>query len=73
MALKAKSIRQADYTDVCTPIVKMDTIWLLLCMVAVENLELEQLNVKIAFTPLWSRGGNLHKTTKRSKGGDEMV
>ncbi|RVW38125.1 Retrovirus-related Pol polyprotein from transposon TNT 1-94 [Vitis vinifera] len=38
-----------DYTEIFSPVVKMSTIRLVLGMVAVENLHLEQLDVKTAF------------------------
>ncbi|KAL2231966.1 UNVERIFIED_CONTAM: Retrovirus-related Pol polyprotein from transposon TNT 1-94 [Sesamum indicum] len=38
-----------DFTDVFTPVVKLTTIRLMLSMVAVENLELQQMDVKTAF------------------------
>nr|CAN73703.1 hypothetical protein VITISV_000540 [Vitis vinifera] len=38
-----------DYTEIFSPVVKMSTIRLVLGMVAAENLDLEQLNVKTAF------------------------
>ncbi|CAA0823453.1 cysteine-rich RLK (RECEPTOR-like protein kinase) 8 [Striga hermonthica] len=38
-----------DFTDVFTPVVKLTTIRLVLSMVAAENLELRQLDVKTAF------------------------
>ncbi|CAA0830164.1 cysteine-rich RLK (RECEPTOR-like protein kinase) 8 [Striga hermonthica] len=38
-----------DFTDVLTPVVKSTTIRLVLSMVAVENLDLQQLDVKTAF------------------------
>ena len=38
-----------DYLEIFSPIVKMSTIKLVLRMVAIENLHLEQLDVKTAF------------------------
>ena len=38
-----------DYSDIFSPVVKMSTIKLVLGMVAVENLHLEQLDVKRTF------------------------
>ena len=38
-----------DFTKIFSPVVKLTTIRLVLSMVAVENLPLEQLDVKIAF------------------------
>ncbi|KAL2235826.1 UNVERIFIED_CONTAM: Retrovirus-related Pol polyprotein from transposon TNT 1-94 [Sesamum indicum] len=38
-----------DFTDVFTPVVKLPTIRLVLSMVAAENLELQQMDVKTAF------------------------
>ena len=38
-----------DYTKIFSPVVKMSTIRLVLGMVAVENLHLEQLDVKTTF------------------------
>ena len=38
-----------DYSDIFSPVVKMSTIKLVLGMVAVENLHLEQLDVKTIF------------------------
>ncbi|KAL2248135.1 UNVERIFIED_CONTAM: Retrovirus-related Pol polyprotein from transposon TNT 1-94 [Sesamum indicum] len=38
-----------DFTDVFTPVVKLITIRLMLSMVATENLELQQMDVKTAF------------------------
>ena len=38
-----------DYTKIFSPVVKMSTIRLVLGMVAIENLHLEQLDVKTAF------------------------
>ena len=38
-----------DYTEIFSPVVKMSTIRLVLGMVAVENLHLEQLDVKTTF------------------------
>ncbi|KAL2251475.1 UNVERIFIED_CONTAM: Retrovirus-related Pol polyprotein from transposon TNT 1-94 [Sesamum indicum] len=38
-----------DFTDVFTPVVKLTTICLVLSMVAAENLELQQMDVKTAF------------------------
>ncbi|KAL2237238.1 UNVERIFIED_CONTAM: Retrovirus-related Pol polyprotein from transposon TNT 1-94 [Sesamum indicum] len=38
-----------DFTDVFTPVVKLITIRLVLSMVAAENLELQQMDVKTAF------------------------
>ena len=38
-----------DYSDIFSPVVKMSTIKLVLGMVAVENLHLEQLDVKRSF------------------------
>ena len=53
-----------DYTEIFSPVVKMLTIKLVLGMVAVENLHLEQLDVKIAF--LHGIGGrSLHDSARR--------
>ena len=38
-----------DFTEIFSPVVKMSTIRLVLGMVATENLNLEQLDVKTAF------------------------
>lgn len=38
-----------DYTDIFAPVVKLNTIRSVLCIVAIENLHLEQLGVKTAF------------------------
>ena len=38
-----------DFTDVFSPVVKHSSIWALLGIVAMHDLELEQLDVKIAF------------------------
>ena len=38
-----------DFTGIFFPVMKMSTIRLVLGMVAIENLHLEQLDVKIAF------------------------
>ena len=38
-----------DFTEIFSPVVKISTIRLVLGMVAVENLHLEQLDVKTAF------------------------
>ena len=38
-----------DYSEIFSPVVKMSTIKLVLGMVAIENLHLEQLDVKMTF------------------------
>ncbi|RVW87710.1 Retrovirus-related Pol polyprotein from transposon TNT 1-94 [Vitis vinifera] len=48
-ALHNKWKEGIDYTEIFSPVVKMSTIRLVLGMVAVENLHLEQLDVKTAF------------------------
>ena len=53
-----------DFTKIFSSVVKMSTIRLVLGMVAVENLHLEQLDVKIAF--LHGIGGrSLHDSARR--------
>ena len=50
--LVAKGFQQKegiDYTEICSPVVKLSTIRTVLSIVAVEDLHLEQLDVKIAF------------------------
>ena len=45
-----------DYSEIFSPVVKMSTIRLVLGMVAVENLHLEQLDVKTAFLHAFLHG-----------------
>lgn len=48
----AKGLKQEydiDFKEIFLPVVKMTTFHVMLCLVATENLELVQMDVKIAF------------------------
>ncbi|KAG8487924.1 hypothetical protein CXB51_018372 [Gossypium anomalum] len=65
--LAAKGYSQipgVDFTDVFSPVVKHSSIRALLGIVAMHDLELEQLDVKTVFFAYRTCGGYLHATTR---------